>query len=355
MIPITVLGAGPAGLTAAIYLARAGLPVRVYERRQEVGRQLAGDLEGLENWSASLDVLEDLGRMGIAVDFLCTPVQHFTVFNGRRDWQFGGRRPLFYLVKRGSDPDSLDAGLKHQATQAGVEILYGQTVDEEEADIVATGAKPRYRFAVDRGLAFRTDLPDTAIGLVNDRAAFKGYSYLLSAGGTGCICTCIFDRFAGLNSCFEATLDMFSRYRSFAMRDVKRVGGFGAFRLHPLYEKEERLYVGEAAGVQDLLWGFGMRTAIRSGWLAARSIVEGFSYTTAAGHAFGNYLRAGVVSRFFWETLRGFDYRLIMGGLAASRNQLSILRSFYCLGVPQRLLYPFALLSLRRRYNLGTD
>jgi len=352
---ITILGAGPAGLTAAISLAKAGLPVRVYERRQEVGRQLAGDLEGLENWSAPLDVLEDLGRMGIAADFSCTPVHHFTVFNGQRDWHFAGRRPLFYLVKRGSDPDSLDAGLKRQAVQAGVEIHFGQTVAEEQADIVATGARPRYRFALDRGLAFRTDLPDTAIGLVNDRAAFKGYAYLLSVGGTGCICTCIFDRFAGLNSCFATTLDMFKRYRSFSMRDVKRVGGFGAFRLHPFFEKGKRLYVGEAAGVQDLLWGFGMRTAIRSGWLAARSIVEGFSYTTVARQAFGNYLRAGVVSRFLWETLRGFDYRLIMGTLLTSRHQLFFLRSFYHFGVPQRLLYPFALLSLRRRYHLEAE
>ena len=352
---VTILGAGPAGLTAAINLARAGFPVCVYERQPDVGRPLAGDLEGLENWSSSLDVLDHLGRMGIAADFLCIPMRRLAVFNGRRQWQFTGARPLFYLVKRGRSPDSLDNGLKRQALAAGVEILFGQSIAAQQADIVATGAKPRSRFAIDRGIAFQTDLPDIAIGLVNDRAAFKGYAYLLSAGGYGCICTCIFDRFSSLNRCLDTAVDMFSGYRSFYMHDVKRVGGVGAFRLHPCFTVENRLYVGEAAGVQDLLWGFGMRTAMHSGFLAARSIIEGVDYAAAAQKAFGNHLKAGVVNRFLWETLRPGDYRLIMNGLNAARNQLSFLRSFYNYGTLQRLLYPLALLALRRRYRLGVD
>ncbi|MEJ2689531.1 MAG: hypothetical protein P8130_06190, partial [Deltaproteobacteria bacterium] len=125
--------------------------------------------------------------------------------------------------------------------------------------------------------------------------------------------------------------------------------------LHPLFAKESRLFVGEAAGIQDLLWGFGMRTAMRSGFLAARSIIEGTDYGMAARKAFGSYLKAGVVSRFLWETLRSGDYRLIMAGVAASRNKISFLRSFYTYGALQRLLYPLALMALRRRYSLGPE
>ncbi|MEJ2690472.1 MAG: NAD(P)-binding protein, partial [Deltaproteobacteria bacterium] len=180
---IIILGAGLAGLTAAIVLARAGFSVRVYERRQNVGRFLAGDLEGLENWSSSGDVVDDLYQMGIAADFLCVPMRRLTVFNGRQEREITVNRPLFYLVKRGGASDSLDTALKAQALGAGVELLFGQNIAEEQADIVATGARPRYRFAIDRGLAFLTDLPDTAISLVNDRAAYKGYAYLLSANG----------------------------------------------------------------------------------------------------------------------------------------------------------------------------
>jgi len=113
----------------------------------------------------------------------------------------------------------------------GVEILFGKSFPEEKVDIVATGAKARYRFAIDLGIAFKTDLQDMAIGLVNDRAAFKGYAYLLSAGGNGCICTCIFDQFSRINSCLETAIDMFAKFRSFARHDEQRVGGTGAFRL----------------------------------------------------------------------------------------------------------------------------
>jgi flavin-dependent dehydrogenase len=351
---ITILGAGPAGLTAAINLAGAGFAVRVYERQQDVGRLSAGDLEGLENWSSPLDVMEQLAGMGVTDDFLCRPIRRLTVFNGSRQWHFADDRPLFYLVKRGSAPDSLDTGLKRQALKSGVEILFGQSFPEEKGDIVAIGAKARYRFAIDRGITFKTDLQDTAIGLVNDRAAFKGYAYLLSAGGNCCICTCIFDRFSRLNSCLETAIDMLAKFCSFAKHDEQRVGGVGAFRLHPRFADGKRLYVGEAAGVQDLLWGFGMRTAMRSGYLAARSIIEGTDYTEAARKNFGDYLKAGVVNRFLWETLRFDDYRLIMTGLASARNQLSFLGSFYNYGVLQRLLYPFAVLTLRRRYMLDS-
>jgi phytoene dehydrogenase-like protein len=46
-----VVGAGPAGLVAAITLARAGRPVRVLERRARVGGRFAGDFQGLAGWA----------------------------------------------------------------------------------------------------------------------------------------------------------------------------------------------------------------------------------------------------------------------------------------------------------------
>jgi len=40
-------------------------------------------------------------------------------------------------------------------------------------------------------------------------------------------------------------------------------------------DRSGRLYVGEAAGLQDPAWGFGLRYALESGALAARCLLEG--------------------------------------------------------------------------------
>jgi flavin-dependent dehydrogenase len=48
---IQIAGAGPAGLAAAIMLARAGRDVVVHEARREVGFRFGRDLQGLENRS----------------------------------------------------------------------------------------------------------------------------------------------------------------------------------------------------------------------------------------------------------------------------------------------------------------
>ena len=43
-------------------------------------------------------------------------------------------------------------------------------------------------------------------------------------------------------------------------------------------DRSGRLYVGEAAGLQDPAWGFGLRYALESGALAARCLFEGTDY-----------------------------------------------------------------------------
>jgi flavin-dependent dehydrogenase len=68
-----VVGAGPAGLTAAIVGRRAGRPVIVHERRQDVGCRFHGDFQGLENWSTERDVLDELAALGIEPTFDAIP------------------------------------------------------------------------------------------------------------------------------------------------------------------------------------------------------------------------------------------------------------------------------------------
>lgn len=55
---VQIAGAGPAGLAAAITLAREGVSVQVHEARNEVGYRFQRDLQGLENWTTQQDVLQ---------------------------------------------------------------------------------------------------------------------------------------------------------------------------------------------------------------------------------------------------------------------------------------------------------
>src|SRR6516165_4202974 len=67
--PITVVGAGPAGLACAIALANAGRNVVVREWHQQAGARFHGDFQGLENWSDEQDVLDELRAAGIQTTF----------------------------------------------------------------------------------------------------------------------------------------------------------------------------------------------------------------------------------------------------------------------------------------------
>ncbi|HEY4228639.1 MAG TPA: NAD(P)-binding protein, partial [Thermoanaerobaculia bacterium] len=78
---IEILGAGPAGLSAALTVARAGRTVTLYERAPDVGRRFHGDLQGLENWTTSGDVLDELAAMGIQPTFDFTAIREGMFFD----------------------------------------------------------------------------------------------------------------------------------------------------------------------------------------------------------------------------------------------------------------------------------
>ncbi|WP_269848806.1 NAD(P)/FAD-dependent oxidoreductase [Methanosarcina horonobensis] len=59
----------------------------------------------------------------------------------------------------------------------------------------------------------------------------------------------------------------------------KKFGGYGRFEIKKnYYDEKGTMFIGEAGGFQDYLWGFGMRYAFQSANLAARSIIENESY-----------------------------------------------------------------------------
>lgn len=349
--PIKIAGAGPSGLAAAINLRKAGLAVSVYEKRSDTGKRFHGDLQGLENWSDENDVLDDLARMNIRVNFDCDPFLKLTITNGENSRISHYNEPLCYLVKRGIHPNSLDQGLKRQAEEAGVRIYFNQTIPLEEADIVATGPISREIFAVDKGIIFETDLEDTNVFLVNDKAAHRGYAYLLVTGGYGCMCTVLFDHFRELDAYFDSTRSMFAQMFDFEVRNPNPVAGVGSFSTRNVFQKGKSLYVGEAAGIQDLMWGFGIKTAIESGQLAAQCIIEDQDYPGAARAHFNLKQKATLVGRLLWELARFGNYAIVVNDKVNARPKKRFnLSFFYNFGLLHKVIYPVAVGVMRRRY-----
>ena len=349
---VKILGAGPSGLTAAINLTLAGFQVDVFEKRSDTGKRFHGDIQGLENWSAAEDVLDDFARMNVHVNFDCDPFLDLTITNGRKTRVSHYDQPLCYLVKRGIINGSLDKGLKHQALDAGVNIRFGETMPPEEVDIVATGPISREIFAVDKGIVFRTDYEDTNVFLLNDKAAYKGYSYLLITKGYGCLCTVLFDNFPDLDANFQIAQKMLNEMFPFDIQDPKSVAGMGCFSTQNTYQKGQTLYIGEAAGLQDFMWGFGIRTAVESGYLAAKSIIDNTDFSTTAQSHFGPKLKATLVDRFLWELIRFNDYQIVVSeGLNNSRAKSSFDLGFlYNFSPVHKLVYPAARWYMRRRF-----
>ncbi|MFI5246344.1 MAG: NAD(P)/FAD-dependent oxidoreductase [Gemmatimonadales bacterium] len=350
--PFRIAGAGPSGLAAAIVLARAGHSVELFERRSVCGARFGGDLQGLENWSSGADVLEDFRSLGIETDFHAAPCCQGTQTDGVHEDTFVFDRPAFYIVKRGDVPGSLDRSLARQALQLGVDIRFGTPCPEGTADVEATGPRGRAPFAIDTGIVFETDAPDCAVALLNDDIAPGGYAYLLITEGYGCCCTMLFDDFRSIHERFARTREALIERRGISVWNARKVGGLGHVRARACWKSGVSRLVGEAAGLQDFLWGFGIRLAIRSGALAASSLLadaDATAYSDAAESAFAGRLRVGVANRWLWERYSGNGYAIVRRALR-TLGPLKVLRWIHEEHWWHRVAAPLGARALRDRY-----
>ena len=344
-----ILGSGPSGLSAAITLARAGKRVEVYEQRAVPGGRFNGDLQGLENWSKDEDALDFIKRIGIEINFDHSACTEAELTSGKETSKLAFSRPLCYMVKRGSFEGAFDYGLAKQASEAGVKINYNSSIDKSEADIIAIGPDPKNAFALAKGIVFKTNHKDVSVCLLNNEAAKYGYSYLLVTKGYGVIATCLPTRFADrINGCFEATKEILGQKYHVAMSEPHGFGGYGAVAVEAKFMEADSLLVGEAAGIQDMLAGFGIRTALFSGNLAANCLINNEDYDKKACACFDDYLKAGIVNRYIFEKLKALNFDGLVCRYIDGDKLIRRLRLHYGFDAKQKLLYPLA-----RRYIKG--
>ncbi len=332
----TVIGAGPSGLVAALTLARQGHEVRVFEKAETVGHRFAGDFQGLENWSSSLGVIERLRQLGVEPTFDQHPFHEVTFYDRKlRPTIARTKEPLFHLVRRGPDSGSLDRALLDQARAAGVDVLLGQAAPRaRRGDIVAIG--PRFADGIVTGYVFSTSLEDQAHCIISNEFAPAGYAYLLICDGRATLATCLF---RGHQSWSDARLRASETFRRLVpgldLTDARPFSGYGSvFGSARFTDEAGRLFVGEAAGLQDPEWGFGMWFAMESGQLAAQSLLAGFDYSPAAQARFEPIRKAAFANRFIYERIPAMAVPLLLRRAASSSDLVRHLRRHW---TPTRL------------------
>lgn len=340
---IQIGGAGPAGLAAAITLARAGRRVLVHEVQPHVGHRFGGDFQGLENWSAQQDVLDWLQELGITREFTALPFSRghiFDAWGGRHE--IAGRKALFYMVDRGPGPGTLDTALLEQARSLGVEVRFNSRLDRlDGAGVLAAGPKAPDAIAV--GYHFKTSLADGFWAILDDELAPKGYAYLLVMAGRGTVKSCMFAGFKQERLYVQRTVAAFERLVGLEMVDPIAHGGVGNFHIPSSAVAGVHPVAGEEAGFQDFLWGFGMRYAILSGVLAARSLLEGKDYEALWRRDLEPAMSSSMVNRALFSLLGNRGCRWILQRSQAQRwDAHRFLHRLYQPWPIKRLLLPWA-------------
>jgi len=345
--PIEIAGAGPAGLAAAITLAHAKRQVIVHEAHKVVGQRFGGDFQGLENWSTTEDVLTTMQAAGLATDFRAKPCCDGTIFDATgKSYQITSKETLFYLIERGPGPGTLDSALLRQAQSLGVEVRFNSRLRQIAGDgILAAG--PRAADAIAVGYHFETDMADGYWAICDNELAPQGYAYLLVMDGRGTVKSCMFSGFKQEKLYVKRTVEAFENLVGLEMQNPRPHGGTGNFYIPRSAYSGAHPLVGEQAGFQDTLWGFGMRLAISSGILAAQSLLHGENYDRLWQRELKPQMETSVVNRALFSMVGNRGYSWFLRQLVSSPNLRESLRRQYHTSWIKRLLGPWA----KRRYQ----
>ena len=336
-----------AGLTAAIVLQQAGRRVQVIERSAASGAHRFPDWDAIENWTAREDVPAFLTRIGIDTGrFRHIASSTFSVIDpyGRRH-DVHTPRPFFYLIKRGATAGGLEHGLQAQAEAAGIPIRYGTACPPGVADIWAGGTFGRGTSFASAGFTFHTNHPDWICGLIDMRIAPRAYAYVAIVEGEGTLAVALTEERRQANQLLERAVEVFCRHSDLDIRDRHRAGGSGGDLAAFWHGRHDRV-IGEAGGYQDFLWGFGIRFAFLSGYLAAQAVLTGQDWQTLADAELRPLVRASLVNRWLYDRMPAAGLAALIRHFTRHPDLNALTGRWYNPRRIHRLLWPLA----RRQY-----
>ncbi len=347
---IIIAGAGVAGLTAAINLKQAGQAVRVIERNRASGAQRFPDWDAVENWTSVEDLPAFLQRIGVEGHrFRHVGHRQFSVIDpfGQR-YDVRTPRPFFYLIKRGATEGGLERGLQMQAEALDIPIEYDTPCPPRHADIWAGGTFGQGSRFVSVGITFHTDHPDWVCGIVDTRIAPRAYAYLVIVEGEGTLAVVLTEARHEANQLLTRAIAAFQQHTELEIRDPHKSGGSGG-DLAAYLQGGTEFVIGEAAGFQDFLWGFGIRHALTSGYLAAQSILHGQEWQPLAETRIRPLVRASLVNRWLYDRLPNRGYAMLIRRFARHPDLNALVGRWYHPRLIHRLLWPLLARHFRHR------
>lgn len=300
---VIIGGGGLSGLAAALTLAHAGREVVVYERGVACGSRRHQDVEGLETWIFPQRPMDYLQAHNLPTSFHSRPVDtfHFIDELGQIH-STTAQEPFFHLVCRGAAPGCIDREFQAAAEAAGVTFHFQRMRQPHQVHIFAGG--PRRASAYVQGMTFRTSATDGVYLLLGQNYAPQGYAYCIIWDGRGTVAAAYKKQSSGVDKALNRAVDRFQSVIGFHMADTVSFGFFGTYAAAPTLTDSGALLVGEAAGFQDALFGFGMNFALRSGVLAARALIDGEDYQRLCRAQLMGPMASCWVNRRLFERLR---------------------------------------------------
>jgi len=276
---VIIAGAGLAGLTAAINLARAGYGVKVFEKKSFIGQQEKETVQLLPNWFVKKDVIGELEECGLKINWL-NKIREIEIYLGhkRKVVFFSQKIPLGYTVLRGGG-DSLEKDLAEQARAEGVEIILGQEAGQAP-DIIATGMAKILTVGLARVYKGNFNPEKARVFFGSQLISSIGYGYFFPHNEK--IVT--FKISKKIGEAVDIRKQLKEIQNEHLLEEIKennflyQFGTKRSFGIPKTAFSEKSFLVGEAAGFQDELFRFGMRYAIISGYLAAQSIIKNLDY-----------------------------------------------------------------------------
>ena len=117
----------------------------------------------------------------------------------------------------------------------------------------------------------------------------------------------------------KKAVEIFSNEYSLKIKNEKKFCAVGSIFKTDNYEKDGKLLVGEAVGLQDFLFGFGIKYAITSGYLAAKSIYDNLSYNKLIKNDLQKRQFRSLMARMFYHKLSNRGYERVIRGLSGKK------------------------------------
>ena len=323
--------------------------MEVHEAKSTVGSRFIGDLQIIESASDREPVPEMLARFGIETNFYFRPATWATFYDHRgRSRTIRSDAPYGWFIRRGPQEGSLDRGLLEQARKRGVNIIFNSRLAADDAHIVATG--PASPDGLAREMTWETNDEERIDVYFDHKLSPGGYSYLFILDGIATFGCAIVADFKRIDDYFAHSIASAQRIRNFHVPPNARVGySYMNFHLKQRATNGTSVFVGEAAGFQDYLFGLGIRYALTSGNLAARAILDGSDFDELWRRELGAKQETSLVNRFLYESGGNTGLSIFVRQAARARDFHRYLSGWHQRRWWKTLLSPFVRRLWRHR------